>query len=173
MPEHIFHLKWWPYGEESVCSLSPHYGSLTPNTSFIHVRGPLTLPDLRWARSAGSQWCSQHFLDWHRGKVWQPDLQKRRKDTKSDICATNPKIRDSGTPNNTNQKVGSNLQYSSRTRCSARYLCGRGNRPSSYRPPRASPRSARSWLTASVDGCCSAARCRFGGLGTSAQGRMC
>ena len=45
------------------------------------------LPDLQSEQSAGSQWCSQHFLDWHHGKVWQPDLQKRRKDTKSDkLC---------------------------------------------------------------------------------------
>lgn len=47
------------------------------------------LPDLQWEQSVESRLCSQHFQDWHHGKVWQPDLQKRRKDTKSDkLCLT-------------------------------------------------------------------------------------
>lgn len=65
------------------------------------------------------------------------------------------------------QKVGSNLQYSLQIRCSARCLCVRGTPPSFYRRPRASPRNARCWRSVSACGCCWSGRWRL-----EMQGRM-
>ena len=64
-------------------------------------------------------------------------------------------------------KVGSYLQYSLRTGCSARCPCGRGSPPSSYLPPQGSQRSAQSWLSDDVCWWCFHPCCYFEGRETT------
>ena len=72
-------------------------------------------------------------------------------------------------------KVGSYLQYSSQTGCSALCPCDRGSPPSSYPLPRGSPRSAQSWLSDGVCRWCSRPRCYFEGREATGRfwSRMC